>query len=161
LLRQSKTEASATGGGALDHTGAKVLVADNDDQSAEITRRVLERVGFTVDRAQDLDDAMARLAISKPPFACVVVDFDEASAQTLKLLEAIRASDDAEVVTTPVVICADIDANRRFSWQSGADGFIVRPFHIDDLLQAVQSSISRTGEDRARFRREQAGLVGG
>ena len=71
-----------------------------------------------------------------------------------------RASDDAEVVGTPVVICADADTNRRFSWESGADGFIVRPFHIDDLLDAVRAALTRTSDDRTRFRREQAGLVG-
>jgi DNA-binding response OmpR family regulator len=162
LLTRSTTEAATSNGGApFDLTGTRVLVADDNDHSAEITGRVLKRAGCSVDRAQDVDDAIARLNISKPPFACVIVDFDDSTGQSLKLLEAVRASDDADVVATPVVICADFDTNRRFSWQSGADGFIVRPFHIDDLLDSVGAALTRTADDRTRFRREQAGLVGG
>jgi DNA-binding response OmpR family regulator len=162
LLKRSKTdETSSDGGEAVDLTGTRVLVADDHEQGSEITRRVLERAGFSVDRAQDLDDAMARLAISKPPFACVIADFDDSSSGGLKLLETIRASTDDDVVATTVIMCADVDANRRFSWQSGADGFIVRPFHIDELLAAVRDAILRSSEERARFRREQAGVVAG
>jgi DNA-binding response OmpR family regulator len=162
LLRRSKTEASIDDANdPVSLTGVRVLVADDHEQGSEITRRVLERAGCSVDRAQDHDDAMARLAISKPPFACVIVDFDDRSSLGLQLLEAIRASTDDDIVATPVVMCADVDTNRRFSWQSGADGFIVRPFHIEDLLGCVRDAVLRSSDERARFRREQAGVVGG
>lgn len=143
----------------IDLTGTRVLVADDDDQSAEITRRFLTRAGCSTDRADDVRDALARLGISKPPFACVVVDFDDGTGQGLELLEAIRGADD-HIGSTPVVFCSDVDVNRRFSWESGTDAFLVRPFHIDDLLVAVRDTVARSADDRVRVRREQADLAG-
>ncbi|MDZ7734374.1 MAG: hypothetical protein U5R31_16025 [Acidimicrobiia bacterium] len=100
---------------------------------------------------------MARLNISKPPFDLVLADLTPAgtTSQSLKLLEAVRASDDPDVAGVRVIICTNVDTNRLFSWQSGVDGFLVRPFHADELLETVREALARSDGERTAHREEQ------
>ena len=54
---------------------------------------------------------------------------------SLKVLDTIRSHHDVRVNTARVVLCAQTPRNRSFSFQSGADAFLVRPFHIDELAR--------------------------
>ena len=58
-----------------------------------------------------------------------------------------------------VVILAATDTNRLFAYQSGADGFAVRPIHADELLDTVRSVLARDPDERVEYRRAQ--LMGG
>ena len=157
MLKRSKSDAKS----AEDIVGARLLIVDDDDRSAEITKRLLVREGFEIDRAEDIEDALVRLSVSKPPFAGVVIDLsDTGTSQSQRLLEQIRSNRDPAISPIPVVICTRVDSNRLFSWQSGVDGFLVQPFHVDELLEMVRGALTRSTEERAAYRDEQADLVG-
>ena len=57
--------------------------------------------------------------------------------------------------TARVVLCAASPKNRSFSFQSGADAFVVRPFHLDELIAQIADVLARAHEDRARHRRDE------
>jgi DNA-binding response OmpR family regulator len=54
---------------------------------------------------------------------------------------------------------ASTDTNRLFAFQSGADGYLVRPVHADEIVDTVRVVLGRTGEERTEYRRAQ--LMGG
>ena len=54
-----------------------------------------------------------------------------------------------------MVLCAASPKNRSFSFQSGADAFLVRPFHLDELTDQIADVLARAHEDRARHRRDE------
>jgi len=54
-----------------------------------------------------------------------------------------------------VVLCATSAKNRSFSFQSGADGFVLRPFHLNDLVAQIADVLERANEDRSRHRRDE------
>jgi DNA-binding response OmpR family regulator len=74
---------------------------------------------------------------------------------SLKILDQIRTSDDRRISTARVVLCASSPKNRSFSFQSGADAFVVRPFHLDDLIDHVTDVIDRPHDERAKHRRDE------
>jgi len=39
------------------------------------------------------------------------------------------------------------------AWQGGADGFLVRPFHADDLCRAIDEALARPDAEREQHRR--------
>jgi DNA-binding response OmpR family regulator len=144
-----------------DIVGARLLIVDDNNRSAEITKRFLEREGFEIDRAEDIEDALVRLTVSKPPFVGVIIDLsDSGTTNSQRLLEQIRTNRDPEIAPIPVVICTRVDSNRLFSWQSGVDGFLVQPFHVDELLDTLRGALTRSTEERQAYREEQADLVG-
>ena len=57
--------------------------------------------------------------------------------------------------TARVVLCAASPKNRAFSFQSGADAFLVRPFHLDELTEQIADVLARAHEERARHRRDE------
>ncbi len=85
-----------------------------------------------------------------------MLDFDSGGIGTsLKVLDTIRSHDDPRVSTARVVLCAASPKNRTFSFQSGADSFLVRPFHLDELVGQIADVLARAHEDRARHRRDE------
>jgi DNA-binding response OmpR family regulator len=72
----------------------------------------------------------------------------------LKMVDAIRSHTAPQVAQVRLVLIANEAKNRAFSWQSGVDAFIVRPFHADELLREVDGLLARPENERLAHRRE-------
>ena len=46
-----------------------------------------------------------------------------------------------------------------FSWQSGADEIILRPYRAEDLLHALAATIGRPDAERPIYRRQMIDLI--
>lgn len=154
MLKRSKTddeiELAAAGTGT-------VLVVNDDPDACELIARLLEVAGFTATRATNLD-AVAD-ALDDGPFQAIIIDsMSLGVTSAFKLLDQIR-SDGPERRDIAVVILAATDTNRLFAFQSGADGFGVRPIHATELLDTIRTVLARDPDERVEFRRAQ--LMGG
>ena len=130
---------------------AHLLLACDVDDVATTLVGYFERTGATVTRvtsAADAVDAAAGVDV-------IVTDFREGgSGMGVQLLDQVRGSGDPAVADPRVIITTDLDENRLFSWQSGADDFLIRPFHIDELRSAIDAALQREGDERTAFREE-------
>jgi DNA-binding response OmpR family regulator len=136
--------------------GAHLLVVDDDPDAGETLARLFEFHGYATTRVTDADAAITAVETSDPPVDLVVADFRHGgTTQGLKLLDRVRAHEDGTLSRTRVVMTTDLDENRIFSWQSGVDGFLIRPFHADDLLLAVSDALARDDDARVAYRQEQ------
>jgi DNA-binding response OmpR family regulator len=132
----------------------KVLVVNDDDGSCELLCRLLLRAGHAVERASNREQTLSILDILRP--ACVVLDLTAGGiGRNLQLLDAIRSQLDTALASTRVVLIAHQTSNRMFSWQAGTDAFLVRPFHADELVEAVADVLTRPEEERIRHRRRE------
>lgn len=145
MLRRSKAD---RGGGGP----ARVLVVQDDPDAAELLRRVLERGGYEVLLVTSPDDALGTARTEHPDIA--VIDLG-GTGPNLKLLDSLRQARDPAVAGLRVVMLARQGSNPMFSWQSGIDGFLDRPFHADQLVGEVEAVLARSEADRPRHRREQ------
>lgn len=145
MLRRGKNEATGP---------TRVLVVNDDPDACELIARIVESAGWTATRVYSHDDAVAALPNADPAFKAVLVDFNEGgTTASLKLLDAVRRMPSFEQL--PVLVLTRNDANRLFAWQSGVDGFLVRPFHADDLINEVYAVLTRTPDEREAFRSAQ------
>lgn len=156
MLRRSKSDRK--------NHGAPVLVVGDETDVVELIARILESGGWPATRTFSHDEAVENLLeassnlSSAEPFAAVVCDFTSGgSSSSLKLLDLIRHDDALE--NTAVVILTSTLSNRSYAWQSGADGFLVRPFHGNELIDAVGTAIGRTPEERRIYRQQQAQIA--
>lgn len=151
MLRRHKQE---EWDGRERRRASTVLVVNDDRDACELVVRFLGHAGFdTIGAHSDLE-AMTAIYSRLP--RCVVLDMTTGGVgSSLKLLDQIRSADDRRVSTSRVVLCASSPKNRSFSFQSGADSFVVRPFHIEDLVLQVSDVIERPQEERARHRRDE------
>jgi CheY-like chemotaxis protein len=131
-----------------------VLVVSDDEGALELLARVLDHAGYRASRADTVDGAM-QLAYEELP-RCVVLDMRVGGiGSNLKLLDMIRSSEDTRIGSTRTVLIADNPRNRGFSFQSGTDAFVLRPYRASKLLEAVADVLARPDVDRARHRRDE------
>ena len=151
MLRRSKTDEDERGRAQP----TRVLVVDDDPDVCELVSRLLEQATYTVDRCGDHNDAVQVLKKADPAYSAVVIDFQSGgTSSSLKLLDAVRHLDEPRKAQTPTIILTSTDTNRVFAWQSGCDGFLVRPFHAQELVEAVHEMLERTDDERSQHRRE-------
>jgi DNA-binding response OmpR family regulator len=137
--------------------GGTVLVLNQDHGACELVARLVELAGYPALRFADRGALLEQMA--EGGVSAVVVDALGTGVQpAFEVLEAIRNGPPASRETA-VMILASTDTNRLFAYQSGVDAYLVRPFHSDDLVAALRDTLSRSFEERERFRREQ--LSGG
>lgn len=131
---------------------AMVLVAGDQADSNELLRRILAAAGYRTVTAETVDLALTRCSEHLP--RAVVVDLSQRGiGSSLQLLDGIRSSDDSRVSNTRVIVVARSPANRNFTFQSGGDGFLLRPFHANDLTAMVAEVLAVEPEMRSEHRR--------
>lgn len=138
---------------------ASVLIVNDDHDACELLVRFLGQAGFRTAGAHSDMEAMSAIHRELP--RCVVLDMTTGGVgSSLKILDQIRTHDDRRISTARVVLCASSPKNRSFSFQSGADSFVVRPFHLADLVDQVATVIDRPQDERARHRRDELVRLG-
>ena len=129
------------------------MTVDDADDLRALVRTVLESNDFDVIEAASGRAALDLLAAGIHPDV-IVLDVQMPDLDGWDTLAAIRAqADTAEVA---VVLCtvraaqADID----HGWQLGCDGFLPKPFAIDELARTVLEVSARSLDERAALRAE-------
>jgi len=114
----------------------KVLVADDDASVLELCRMVLENEGFEVFTADDVPSCITRARTELPDL--VLLDWMMPGVDGMEALRALKAS--LRTRHIPVVMLTALDglAEITVATYSGADGYITKPFEMDDLLTAVR-----------------------
>ena len=57
------------------------------------------------------------------------------------------------------MLCSPGGTNRLFAWESGVDGFLATPFHIDELLAQIREIVERPEGERRQHRRTERDLA--
>ncbi len=123
----------------------RLLIAEDDAALADRLRARLADAGYAVDVAADGVDA-AHLG-STEPYDAVVLDLGLPRKAGLAVLREWRAAGN----TVPVLILTARDgwSERVEGLQAGADDYLGKPFHVEELLARVQALLRRTAPVQA------------
>ena len=150
LKRSSKTEKGSRVGGA-----PRLLVVDDNPDVACLLSKLFRRAGYQVAEVGDHQVAMVTLINEPEPITAIVVSYSNAGAGAcLKMLDAVRNNPDPRISTMRVILIIDSPRQQMFSWQSGADDILLRPYHATQMLQAVKFAIERNDAERSAYRRQ-------
>ena len=109
-----------------------VLVVDDDPYILEAIALLLELKGYRVETARDGIQALRMLDRVHP--SVVLLDMQMPRLDGLGFAQALERRADKPRV---LVMTAARDA-RRWAEEICADGYLPKPFHIDDLLDAIE-----------------------
>lgn len=118
---------------------AAVLVVDDDENVRAYFIRVLTRAGFDVAEATNGREALT--AIYEDPPAVVLLDNRMPGVDGLDVVARLRA--DPSTTTLPVILVTgqgEIDG-RVGGLQAGADDYVMKPVHPDELVARVQAQL--------------------
>lgn len=109
-----------------------VLVVDDDTSILDTVSAILTGEGYDVVSAasgQEALDAVAR----KPP-VLILLDMRMPVMDGWAVARALRV----QGITVPIVVMTAAESAKRWADEVGADGYLAKPFGLDDLLATVE-----------------------
>ncbi len=135
---KKKPEVSASGEFAALGTET-ILLVDDEDLIADLGKRILTKSGYPVLTASNGQEALRVYMKEKAVISLVIVDMimpvmggKECLYKLLKINPEVK-----------VLIASGFvpDAETREAIETGAKGFVSKPFHVDKLLRAVREAL--------------------
>ncbi len=132
----------------------KILVVEDDRETAAYLAKGLSESGYTVDRSADGREGLY-LATSGG-YGALVVDRMLPSMDGLALIGALRAAD----IRTPALILSALGSvdDRVKGLRAGGDDYLVKPFAFSELLARLEALLRRGAAVPARTRLKLADL---
>jgi DNA-binding response OmpR family regulator len=114
-----------------------VLLIDDEIAYAKVIGEALKTHGFEVVIAGNAGEALEIFQQKKP--SLILLDVMMPEIDGLTLLKWLREHSEQEDLPIHVVSAKAQEADRQAALKAGANGFIAKPFSLEELLQAVGS----------------------
>ncbi len=138
---------------AVPLAGKRVLLAEDNGLSAEITAAQLERGGAQVEKAADGCEALKRFSQSgEGAFALILADMHMPGMDGPEMARAIRQTRrrDAQTVRIIALSAGTTQEERRLALAAGMDGYLLKPLDIaqlEKILMAGRDRLFTTGAE--------------
>jgi two-component system, OmpR family, response regulator len=117
----------------------KLLIIEDDHETASYLRKGLSESGYTVDRAGDGREGL--FMASAGGYDAIVLDRMLPGIDGLALLGALRAAE----IRTPALILSALGSvdDRVKGLRAGGDDYLVKPFAFSELLARIEALLRR------------------
>lgn len=115
-----------------------LVVEDDKDLNRQIVS-ALEAAGYAVDKAHDGEDGL--YLGETEPYDAVILDLGLPTVDGVTILNAWRRAGK----TMPVLILTARDrwSDKVAGFDAGADDYVVKPFHVEELLARIRALVRR------------------
>ncbi|MGP4081263.1 response regulator transcription factor [Pseudalkalibacillus sp. R45] len=126
---------------------AKILVVDDEKNILDVSKRYLERDGYTVLTAEDGIEALRKWRTEQPDL--IVLDLMMPEKDGWKVCEEIRMDDDVPII---MLTARGEEMDRILGLTIGADDYMTKPFSPKELVLRIKSIFHRMkiGENRSQ-----------
>jgi two-component system OmpR family response regulator len=126
----------------------RILIVEDDAETAAYLRKGLEEAGFTVTAASNGRDGL--FLATGGGIDAIVLDRMLPELDGLSILKAVRAAG----VTVPILMLTAMSAvdERVRGLRAGADDYLVKPFSFDELHARIETLLRRPAETREETR---------
>jgi DNA-binding response OmpR family regulator len=120
-------------------TKKTVFICEDDDGILDVMTIVLEEAGFRVVQMHDGHQVLAEIQRLQP--AIVLLDLWMPTISGAELTRHLKKN--AATAAIPVLLVSANRDTERIARDSGAEGFLAKPFDIDELVHTVRRLISK------------------
>jgi DNA-binding response OmpR family regulator len=119
----------------------KVLVIDDEPEMLNLVKFTLERGGFEVSTCDNGRSAWDAINASKPDLLVLDVMLPGIDGYSLQ----IKISQDEATKDMPIIVLTALEPSKTlFQKFPQVVGFMTKPFKTEELLEAVQSALSKS-----------------
>jgi two-component system KDP operon response regulator KdpE len=118
---------------------SRILVVDDEPQLRSALRATLSALGFVVADAATGEAALEKLREER--FDLVLLDVNMPGLSGLETCRAVRAKSDMGIVMLTV---RDRAEDKIEALDAGADGYVTKPFDVNELLARVRATLRRS-----------------
>jgi len=117
----------------------RILIIEDEQDIALPLQRSLEEEGFAVDYAEDGESGMQ--LIRQNTYDCILLDLNLPKLDGITLAKKMRETSN----TTPIIMVTARSQiyNKIEGFDSGADDYITKPFHLQELIVRIRAVIKR------------------
>ena len=149
MLKRSKADKAERRQSSWEPHGDGVLLVCDDPDAGELLTRLMAQDGHDVHRVETAEGAVRHLLAT--PRQAAVLSLSGPTANR-ELLVKVREHPNAPVNEVAVVVLADDVGAQADSYDKGADGFLARPFHAEQLSTELRGALDRPLAARAAHR---------
>ena len=124
----------------------RVLLVEDDPMIAQAIKGALADEMYTVEQVANGRDALMMLSLNDYGF--VLLDLGLPGVDGMTVLRTLRANAEGNKKTVPVIILTARDGldDRLEGLDAGADDYLVKPFHISELLARIRAVLRKKNQ---------------
>jgi len=125
---------------ALDFTGKKILLAEDNEMNQMIAVEILKSAGFTIDIASNGTEAVEKMeATPAGTYDVILMDIQMPVMDGYEAAKRIRAMEDQEKAEIPIIaVTANaFEEDRKIALEAGMNGHLAKPYDIDAIMQTL------------------------
>lgn len=124
----------------------RVLLVEDDPMIAQAVKGALADEMYTVEHVANGRDALMMLSVNEYGF--VLLDLGLPGLDGMTVLRTLRANAEGGKKNVPVIILTARDGldDRLEGLDAGADDYLVKPFHISELLARIRAVLRRKNQ---------------
>ncbi len=129
---------------------ARILAVDDEPNIVRLIQVNLERMGYTVETANNGVQALEKIRANRPDL--VVSDVMMPEMDGFELLSTIRREAALEDLPVIMLTAKAQDRNVMEGYQRGADMYLTKPFNPMELISFVKRILQGASESDGRYK---------
>ena len=120
----------------------KILVVDDDKQATDLLQKILSAEGYETTAVNDSTKAVQTADSVRPNL--IILDLMMPDPDGFKVCRMLRQI--PTFIFTPIIIVTALDDtdSRVVAFGAGADDYLTKPFHIEELSRRVKELLNKT-----------------
>lgn len=115
-----------------------ILICDDHEAILEVTRLILTREGYTVDTVKTSNEIFDKVKEMHPDLILMDLRLPQIGGE--EATKKLKADPDTQQI--PIIIFSANNKGNEVAEKAGADGFICKPYEIQELLEIIKSKTS-------------------
>lgn len=119
-----------------------ILICEDNKDILEITKTILEGKGYCVDTVTNTSQILKEVHAHEPEL--ILMDLNLPGEGGKSITEQLKSNEETKDI--PILLFSASDDISEIAAKIGADGFIPKPFSIDQLEHTVEDAIKKHHE---------------
>ena len=128
--------------GIYDSMNKRILICDDDEDLGEVTQLILKKAGYDVKVIRTGKGILREIEDYKPDLLLLDVMMPEMDGKAVT--KNIKGNGNTKDI--PILLFTALNEPGKLVAESGADGFIAKPFDVKEMLYKVESYLRPGGK---------------
>ncbi|MFH1215573.1 MAG: response regulator [Pseudomonadota bacterium] len=125
----------------------KILIADDNQDSRELVRKILRKDDYVLLEAIDGEDALQKIIAEKPDL--VLMDISMPKINGYDLTRMVKESGELRNITIIALTAHAMKGDRANALDAGCNGYITKPINVREFADQIRKYIDDTATNRA------------
>ncbi|NOZ58046.1 MAG: response regulator [Euryarchaeota archaeon] len=120
----------------------RILIVDDDSDLCNLVKVILERRGYKVDVAASGDECLLKLTEGPAP-DLILMDFLLPGRDGIRVTREIKSDPRTSGIPVYLFTVAADEGWKREAERSMADGYIAKPFTVEEFVSAIERAFKK------------------